>query len=220
MNEISLIKKNALFSEMNDKEIHSFIECISDGKKLFPKDQIIVSTGDRLGRIGILLSGQLEVFKESFDGRRMIIHKVDPPDSFAEIFAFSGVTKSPVTIAALMPSEVIFLNFSRLSFTCHRNCSVHVKFLSNMLRHIASRALLLSRKIDYCMLKSLRDKILLFLNDEASANGEKTFAVPFSREGMAAYLGVDRSAFSRELGRMKKEGLIDYHKNNFTVKHK
>ena len=45
-----------------------------------------------------------------------------------------------------------------------------------------------------------------------------TITVPFSREDMAAYIGTDRSALSRELSAMKREGLIDYRKNVFVLK--
>ena len=44
-----------------------------------------------------------------------------------------------------------------------------------------------------------------------------TFKIPFDRQQMANYLNVDRSALSKELSKMKSEGLIDYHKNTFTV---
>ena len=34
---------------------------------------------------------------------------------------------------------------------------------------------------------------------------------------MADYLAADRSALSSMLGRLKKEGIIEYHKNSFTL---
>ncbi len=43
------------------------------------------------------------------------------------------------------------------------------------------------------------------------------FNLPFDRSDMAVYLGVNRSALSRELSLMKKEGIIDFYKNSFSL---
>jgi CRP-like cAMP-binding protein len=45
----------------------------------------------------------------------------------------------------------------------------------------------------------------------------RTFTVPFNRDDMAAFIGTNRSALSRELSRMKDEGLLDYYKNTFRL---
>ena len=44
------------------------------------------------------------------------------------------------------------------------------------------------------------------------------FAIQFSRQQLADYLGVERSGLSVELGKMRDEGLLDFHKSHFLLK--
>ena len=48
-------------------------------------------------------------------------------------------------------------------------------------------------------------------------NGEKVFEIPYSREEMAKFLCVDRCALSRELSKMKDDGILLYKKNRFEL---
>jgi CRP-like cAMP-binding protein len=72
-------------------------------------------------------------------------------------------------------------------------------------------------KIDILSRKSLRDRIMLYLTLQAKRKKTNDLFIPFNREEFAAYLCVDRSALSRELGRMKEEGLIEFDKNHFRI---
>ena len=67
------------------------------------------------------------------------------------------------------------------------------------------------------MLKSVRDKVMSYLEWQSTVNNSKTFEINLDRRLLADFLGVERSALSRELSRMKKDGLIDYHKSSFTL---
>ena len=66
--------------------------------------------------------------------------------------------------------------------------------------------------------KTVRGRVMSYLNSESIRKGRTTFAIPFNRQQMADYLNLDRTALSKELGRMKREGLIDFNKNHFQIK--
>ena len=87
-----------------------------------------------------------------------------------------------------------------------------------MLRLIADKNMDLNEKLDILGMKTTREKISAFLMYHSRLQGKTTVAVPYDRNTMADYLGVNRSALSRELGKMRDEGLIDFHKNIFTLK--
>ena len=67
------------------------------------------------------------------------------------------------------------------------------------------------------MLKSVRSKGLSYLEWQSTINNSTSFEINLDRRLLADFLGVERSALSRELSRMKKDGLIDYHKSSFTL---
>jgi CRP-like cAMP-binding protein len=64
--------------------------------------------------------------------------------------------------------------------------------------------------------RSIRERLLSYLSERAIEKGSASFTIPFSRQQLADYLGVDRSALSNELSKMRKEGLIACRKNEFT----
>ena len=82
---------------------------------------------------------------------------------------------------------------------------------------IARRNIELSRRIFHVSPKTIRGKVLAYLSDEAERVGSREFDIPFNRQRLADYLGVDRSALSAELSRMQKAGLIETHRNHFVL---
>ena len=63
----------------------------------------------------------------------------------------------------------------------------------------------------------IRERILSYLSEQAAINQSSSFTIPFSQSRLAEYLGVERSALSGELSKMRREGLIDYKKNSFRL---
>ena len=76
---------------------------------------------------------------------------------------------------------------------------------------------MLSQHIFHISNKTIRHTVLSYLSFMKLETQNSTFKIPFDRQQMADYLNVERSALSKELSKMKSEGLIDYHKNTFTV---
>jgi CRP-like cAMP-binding protein len=86
-----------------------------------------------------------------------------------------------------------------------------------MMKILANKNMLLNRKIDHLSKKTIRAKLMAFLIDQAETHKSLTFNIPFSRNELADYLCIDRSALSRELGKMRDEGLLDMHRNSFKI---
>ena len=93
----------------------------------------------------------------------------------------------------------------------------HQQTLRNLVRTISDKYFSLSRRIDLLVMKSLRAKVAAYLLSEAARAHSLTFSIPFSRIQLADYLNCDRSALSRELSTMQKEGLIDTYRSSFKL---
>lgn len=61
-----------------------------------------------------------------------------------------------------------------------------------------------------------REKLLSYLSEEAKKSGRATFSIPFNRQ-LADYLSVERSAMSAKLCKLRDEGVLEFHKNRFTL---
>ena len=136
---------------------------------------------------------------------------------FGESFACGDDTLSVVTFVASENSEIMFLPFKKVMHTCSHACVFHHQLIENMVRIIANKNRDLIRKIEVVSKKTLREKILAYLSIQAQANGTRYFEIPLGRLELADYLCADRSALTRELAKMRDDGLIDYDKNCFRI---
>jgi len=136
---------------------------------------------------------------------------------FGESFACGSDTLSTVTFLAAEDAEIVFIPFNKVMHTCTMACAFHHRLVENMVRLIADKNRDLMRKVEVVSRKTLREKILAYLSLQAQLHESRYFEIPLGRVELADYLCADRSALTRELGKMREEGLIDYDKNMFRV---
>jgi len=213
----STLKSVGLFRGIDASELESILNCVGAEVKNVGKGEIVLLAGDRPRHIGITLVGLLHIISEDFEGNRSLLAALTPGEIFAEALCCAGVSESPVTVMAEADSAVMLLSFSRLSRMCPNSCPFHSKLIENMLSLIAKKSIMLQSRMELLSLKSVRAKVLRYLQSFAQVQGRE-IVIPFNREEMADFLCVERSALSHELARMKKEGLIEYRKNIFTFK--
>jgi len=166
---------------------------------------------------GIVLAGQLHILRVDCDGNRSILATVAPGEIFAEALCCAGVAESPVTVIAHTDVTVLLLSYRRIPRACPNACAHHAKLIENILRLVAEKNLLLQSRMEIVCLKSVRAKVLRYLESFVPEQGHK-ITIPFNRKEMADYLCVERSALSHELARMQRDGLIEYRKNCFVLK--
>jgi len=134
--------------------------------------------------------------------------------------AYAAIPDEPlmVDVIAAEDTTVLFLNLAKVLATCSHACPHHSRTSTNMTAIIARQSLSLSRRILHVAPKTIRGKTLAYLSDIAERTGKREFDIPFDRQQLADYLGVDRSALSAELSRMQKEGLIETRRSHFVLK--
>ncbi|MBO5221893.1 MAG: Crp/Fnr family transcriptional regulator [Clostridia bacterium] len=202
------LKHLPLFAGMTEEEIARQADALRGFRSREEKGNILIREGEKTERCGILLEGTLQGHRVDEDGVLSVVSTLSAGMMFGEILIFSD-QPSPVTLTALTDCRILWLGPIDLQRT-------DARLIRNLLALIGSEYWALHQKIRYCSIVSLRKRILTFLKDH-EATPKDPFSVPFDRNGMAAYLNADRSALSRELSRMRGEGLIDYHKNRFRL---
>lgn len=213
-----IIKSIELFKGIEAENLRSMLACLGAKTQSVKKGKIIMFTGDKPDFTGIVLSGQLHITRNNFNGNRSLVAAIMPGGIFAEALCCAGVLESPVTVAAAEDSVIMKLGFVKILNTCSNSCIFHKKLIENMLGLIANKNLILQSRMEILELKSVREKVLCYLELFKPKKRGRNITIPFNREEMADFLSVDRSALSHELMKMKKDGIIDYNKNIFILK--
>lgn len=217
MDDLKILSTNPLFSNISQNEIALMLKCFKAVKTFFTKGETIYNVGDKISSIGIILSGSVHIVKYDIWGNSHIIQRIDSGGFFAETYACQKNITCLVDVITAQDSEVLFINADKIIKNCPACCSFHQTIAGNLLTIIAQKNFSLIKKIELITPKSLRERVFAYLSQTKQPN-ETSFDIPFDRQQLADYLCVDRSALSAELSKMKKEGLIDYHKNHFELK--
>lgn len=212
-----VLKNSALFKDIDTNDLSKMFKCLLMNKKTFEKNSYIFTASQKFVEVGIILKGRVNVIKEDYWGNRTILTTLTTGDLFGETFACANAINTQFSVIATEQSEIMFLNYQRITTPCQFACSFHAKIIQNMLLLVAQKNILLTTKIDHLSKKTTREKILSYLSNEALKNNSNTFTIPFNRQELADFLSVERSAMSAELSRMQKDKLIVYQKNKFTL---
>ena len=215
---LPVIRSASLFSGVSEKELTAMLSCLKAERKDFPKEAFVLRAGDTADSIGLVLEGTALVLQEDIWGNRNILSKVGPGQTFAAAYACAPGSVLNVSVLAETPVRAMFLNVGRILSVCPSACSHHSRILRNLLGELAGKNLRLSEKLTHMGQRTTRGKLLSYFSAEAQRLGGYEFDIPFSRQQLADYLGVERSGLSAELGKMKKDGLLDYRKSHFVLK--
>ena len=217
-NFLSVIRSSQLFSGVSENELTAMLSCLDTREEDFPKDAFILRAGDTAESIGLVLSGSVLVIQEDIWGNRNIISKAGAGQTFAAAFACAPGSRLNVSVIAETPVTAMFLNVKRILNVCPSACAHHSRIIRNLLGELAEKNLRFNEKLTHMGQRTTRAKLMSYLSAEAQSIGKYEFDIPFSRQQLADYLAVERSGLSLELGKMRGEGLIDYHKSHFILK--
>ncbi len=194
------------------------LNCLDASIKKFNKGEYILHEGDNVHEICLVLSGCAIVVQEDSWGNRNILSKIEPSQCFATVYACSRDKALNVSVIADMGIKILVLDIRKILASKNTSCEHHNIIIHNLIAELADKNLTLATKLTHMGKRSTKEKIMSYLSSESQKCGKAKFNIPFSRQQMADYLGVERSGLSLELSKMKKAGMIDYNKNHFVIK--
>ena len=211
------IKNSSVFYGMNDEELKGLLECFNARLKKYEKNDLIIRQGDLISNIYLILDGEVNIEKDSFWGRRIIISRLEKNDNIALSFVGSKSVESSIDATAVKDTLVLILGYEKCTCMCQNACTRHKVLINNLFQILSKENLELIQKIENISQKTIRDKILTFLSNEAQKKHSNTFDIQFNRQDLADYLNIDRSAMSFELSKLQKEGILKFNKNHFEL---
>lgn len=212
-----ILSQCPLFSGISRQEMGLMLNCLGGKITGIAKGNPVFLEGDPAEFVGVVLSGQVQIVRTDYYGNRSVLTVVSPGGLFAEAFACAGVEALPVSAMALQASTVLLLDCKRVLTGCSNACPFHSRLVRNLLQGIARKNLMLTSKIRCMSQKTTHEKLMEFLLEQAKQHDSAEFVIPYDRQALADYLGVERSAMSAELSKLKKAGRIDCSGSRFRV---
>lgn len=208
-----LLENCPLFAGVRAEEIEGLLGCMRPAIREVSKGQTILFAGDPPREVGVVLSGSVQIVRDDVDGTRTIVGLAEPSHLFAEAFACARAPELPVSVIAAEPSRVMLLNVDRLLTPCTHACAFHNRIVSNLMQLMAQKSLQLHQKLQVISQRTTRKKLLTYLRMHRS----ERITIPFDRQELADYLGVERSALSAEISKLRREGVLESHKSEFRL---
>lgn len=214
-NYINTLKHTQLFSGVSDTEISTMLTCLQAKSHSFKKGNYVFREGEHIDTIMVLAEGKLLVQHDDFWGNRSIVNVIRIGEMFGE--AYVAPESGPLLndVIAEEDSIILFFDVKRILTVCSAACRFHSMVVQNLFFAISEKNKNLVQKIGHMSKRSTRAKLLSYLSEEAKRHNSSHFTIPFTRQQLADFLCVDRSAMSNELCKMRDDGLLLFNKNEF-----
>ena len=206
-----------LFTGISRQELGALLDCLGARRTEVKKGQVILAEGAPAQFVGIVLEGRVQIEKVDYYGNRSILTQAGPGELFAESFACADAAEMPVSAIATEDGAVMLIQRTRITTGCSNACGFHSRLIANLLKIVSQRNLQLSQKIEITGKRTTREKLMAYLVGQAKYHGSDSFTIPFDRQALADYLQVERSAMSAEISKLRKEGILESHKNHFRL---
>ena len=149
-----------LFQQITPQECAKLLDCLGAKQKHYAKDEYIFFTGEPATQVGIVTNGSVMILKEDYWGNRVILTKITKGGLFGEAFSCAGVRQLPVSAIAGEATELLLLDFTRLTSPCTAACPFHIRLIQNMLQVLAQKNIMLTQKIEHITKRTIREKLL------------------------------------------------------------
>lgn len=206
-----------IFSGTEPNEVMAMRGCLGAYARHFDKGTYIYRTGDSVSSLGLVLRGGVNVETVDAWGNTNLLSHVGAGQVFAETYAAVPDVPLLCDVLAVEATDILFLNVARVLTTCSSNCTHHQRVVVNLMQIFARKNLELSKRAQVVAAKTIRGKVLAYLSITATDKGSDEFDIPFNRQQLADYLGVDRSALSSVISRLQRENVIRTNRSHFEL---
>lgn len=212
----SVVERCALFRGLADEELAEALKNLGAEERRYSRGETVLSAGQPTEKMGLVLAGGVTIESCDLWGNRSILSHVGPGEFFAETYAMLPAEPLLVDVQANEVSRILFLHIGGLARIAGEE-PWQRQVLTNLLGISAEKNLRLSARSFHTAPKSIRGRLMSYLYAQAVQQGSTEFSIPFDRQQLADYLNVERTALSKELGKMKRDGVLDYRKNRFRL---
>ena len=209
------LRKCTLFRGITDAELSAMLPCLGARILPFDKGDFIMTEGETAQYIGVVLSGAVHIMQVDYFGNRSIIEGIGSSGLFGESFACAGISAIPVNAIAAETAQVMLIDCLKITRSCSNACEFHQRMIYNLLKVVAEKNLAFHQKIEITSKRTTKEKLLAYLLLQAKKSRGEPFEIPYNRQELADYLGVERSGLSVEIGKLRRQGVITTERKQF-----
>ena len=215
--EKHILLQNRLFADLPAERLDGLLQKLSARTASFGKNSVIWGMGERVDHAGIVLPGRVEAWRYAPDGQENLSAEHEAGGLFGDVLMSARRVGSPVELRTAKPSKILFLSLDALLRCCAEDGgSDCTRLLSNLLEEISAKYWALQAHIRLLSISDGRTRLEAYLQQEARKTGE-IVCTGMTREQMARYLGMNRSALSRLLGAMQREDHIELRRGDIRL---
>jgi CRP-like cAMP-binding protein len=183
----------------------------------YKKGDLVFHAGSQTDRMGLVLDGSVSIENNDMWGNRTILSHVGKGHVFAETYAMAKDEPMLVDAVANEKCKILMLRIGSPGAYSQDPSLWRLKVITNILDVFMRKNLILAGRNFHTSPKSIRGRVMAYLNSVSLQEGSNEFDIPFDRQQLADYLNVERTALSKELGKMQKDGLIKTKKRHFSL---
>ena len=208
--------KHNLFHGIKESEQSEMLKCFNSYTRSYSAGEVICFFDEPDAGIGIVEEGEACIIHSLSNGSQTILEHLKPGDLFGQMFYYHANRKN-ITLEASKKCTIRYIDYQHIVKRCIKSCQHHSQLVSNILMMVSDKTKDICEHLEAVSQRSIRDKLMTYFETLSSKNNSNTFTIPFTMSSLADYLSIDRSAMSRELGKMKDEGLIYIEKREVTI---
>lgn len=206
-----------LLKDISEEGFCRLCECMHVQELHLRKKQTFIVESDPCDRIGIVVMGAVQLTRQRMDGGRNVLETIRENGTFGTTYVFRDVPTMGISISAVGEATVLLFEIERITHPCHKVCDAHMQFVRNLLTVMSQTTFALKQKLRILSQRTIRGRLMLFLNILAKRAKSSEFDIPFDRQALADYLCVDRSALSLEISKLRAERKVESVKNHFKL---
>ena len=214
--ELTELSKLKLFEGMTREELEEALTALHPREETYTRNQVILNVGDMVEDFSVVLSGSVRMeFIDSLGGRSIPAFHT-PGQVFGVV---AGVLDCPMAAAAVANEDCRVLLLDRSAVEAPRSHWRPWLYLlvRNLLTLSCQKYLLLMERDTLLAPKRARDRIIAYLGQIYRELGTLEFTIPFDQQQLADYLNLDRSVVSKELNKLKREGMLWFNRTRFIL---
>ncbi len=165
--------------------------------------------------IAIILTGDIEIIKINYDGQQTIMETLTKDEIFGNII--SNINSENYEILTKSKTKLIIIDYDVIINYQETKYQYYNEFIKNLLMFYNERIIANNERISILSEKTIRNRLLEYFRITSLKNNSKNIYVPSTYIKLADYLGVDRSAMTRELKSLKEEGFITIKNKRITL---
>ncbi len=211
---MAVLSSHSLFSDFQDEALNQFFRAHYYEKREYEKDQVIHFQNECCQSMDLILSGRVVVQNLDSEGNVLTISIFQDGDVLGANLIFSSRNTYPMTVLAQSPVVILHLHQELILELCQMNRI----FMIGLMKAISDKTLILTDKINAISMKTIRQCIIDFLRYESRIQKSQVIQLSSSKKELAQRFGIQRSSLSRELNKMRQDGLIEFDAKTITIK--